>query len=112
MLGINIITMAKAISIKEPWASMIMDGKKTIETRTWRTNYRGEIVICTSAKPKTKYSGHAVAKADLVDCRPMTKRDEKKACCKIYPKAFAWVLKDIRRIRPFKVKGRLGLFDI
>lgn len=104
--------MAKALSIKEPWASMIRDGKKTIETRTWKTKYRGEIIICASLKPKTKFSGHAIAKVRLVDCMPMTKSDEKTACVNLYPGAFVWILDDIRKIKPFKVKGMLGLFNL
>ena len=40
----------KALSVKEPWASLIRSGKKTIETRTWNTNYRGKLLICTSQK--------------------------------------------------------------
>lgn len=30
----------KALSVKEPWASLIASGQKTIETRRWRTSYR------------------------------------------------------------------------
>lgn len=38
----------KAISLWEPWASLIRTGAKTIETRSWRTNYRGELLICAA----------------------------------------------------------------
>jgi hypothetical protein len=102
----------KAISVKEPWASKIMFGEKTIETRTWKTNYRGEILICASANPKSDYSGKALAIASIVECRPMVKADEKKACCPIYPGAYAWLLSDVKRIEGFPVKGRLGIFDV
>ena len=40
----------KALSIIQPWASLIAVGIKDIETRTWRTNYRGEFLIHASAK--------------------------------------------------------------
>ena len=39
----------KAISIKQPWASLIAHGIKDIENRTWKTNYRGKILIHASA---------------------------------------------------------------
>ncbi len=35
----------KAITLYQPWASLIMDGRKTIETRSWKTNYRGLLAI-------------------------------------------------------------------
>lgn len=40
----------KAISIKQPWASLIAHGIKDIENRTWRTHFRGKIYIHASAK--------------------------------------------------------------
>jgi len=38
----------KAISLKQPWANFIRDGRKTIETRAWKTEYRGDLLICSS----------------------------------------------------------------
>lgn len=38
----------KALSIKEPWAWLIVQGIKDIENRTWRTNYRGRVLIHAS----------------------------------------------------------------
>lgn len=35
----------KAITILEPWASLIACGAKKIETRSWATSYRGKIAI-------------------------------------------------------------------
>lgn len=40
----------KAITIRQPWASLIALGAKRIETRSWATNYRGPIAIHASAK--------------------------------------------------------------
>lgn len=120
----------KALCVKSPWSVLIWSGLKTIETRTWKTKYRGDLLICNSKKPakaegliinpgKTAQlrsiefpKGGAVCVARLVDCRLMTKADEKDACCRRYPGAYAWVLKDIEPIKPFSVKGQLGLFDV
>jgi hypothetical protein len=102
----------KALTLKEPWAGFVYSGKKTIETRTWATAYRGDLLICAAAKPRTSLSGKALCIARVVDCRPMTKADESLACCAIYPGAWAWILEDIRPIRPFPVRGQLGLFDV
>ncbi|HBA70804.1 MAG TPA: 2-oxoglutarate dehydrogenase E1 [Geobacter sp.] len=38
----------KAISLWQPWASLIMTGAKKIETRGWPTKYRGPLVICAA----------------------------------------------------------------
>jgi hypothetical protein len=40
----------KALSIKQPWASLIAHGIKDIENRTWKTYFRGRIYIHASAK--------------------------------------------------------------
>lgn len=41
----------KALSIKQPWASLIANGVKDIENRTWKTNFRGRIYIHASGHP-------------------------------------------------------------
>jgi len=102
----------KALSIKEPWATMILEGKKTIETRTWKTKHRGKILLCASKNPKSEISGKAFAIAELVDCIEMKISHEEDACCEVYPRANSWILKNIEIINPFEVKGNLGLFEI
>ena len=42
----------KALSIKQPWASLIAHGIKDIENRIWRTHFRGKIYIHVSAPKK------------------------------------------------------------
>lgn len=102
----------RAISIKEPWASLIKSGKKTIETRKWKTNYRGKLLLCCSKKPVSPLSGMAFAVCDLVEVRPMTKGDECPARCEKYGGAYSWVLKNVKKIPLFPVKGMLGLFSV
>lgn len=43
--GRNGTQTMKAITITEPWATLILIGEKTIETRSWQTSYRGPIAI-------------------------------------------------------------------
>ena len=102
----------KALSIKQPWANMIASGEKTIETRTWSTDYRGDLLVVSSKTPKIEPAGYALAIVKIVDCRPMIKSDEEEACCEIYNGAFAWILTNIRKIHPFSVRGQLGLYDV
>ncbi len=40
----------KTLSIRQPWAQLICSGFKDIENRTWKTNYRGKILIHAPAK--------------------------------------------------------------
>jgi hypothetical protein len=104
--------LIKALSIKQPWANLIASGEKTIETRLWGTDYRGQLLIVSSKTPNIPPAGYALAIANLVDCRPMTALDEAAACCAHYLGAFAWVMRDIRIIPVFPVRGKLGLYDV
>jgi hypothetical protein len=118
-------TIMKALSVKQPWASMIECKEKTIETRTWHTEYRGDLLIVASKKPDYRVLaeigvspkecnrvGCAVCIVSLVDCRPMTREDEMSALCEVYKNAYAWVLDNIRPVKLFPVKGQLGLFEV
>lgn len=40
----------KTLSVKQPWAYLICSGIKDIENRTWKTTYRGRVLIHASAK--------------------------------------------------------------
>jgi len=120
----------KALTIKQPWLYLIASGQKTIETRTWRTAYRGELLLASSKtfdagyrscipnglalvwKNEARIFGQALCIVTLVDCRPMTEADEMAACCRIYPGAYSWVLENVRCIEPFPVRGLPGLFEI
>ena len=51
----------KALSIKQPWASLIAHGIKNIENRNWKTHFRGRIYIHASAKIFTFFKGENLA---------------------------------------------------
>src|SRR5439155_3362324 len=70
----------KALSVKQPLSNLIASGQKTIEMRTWRTAYRGDLLVVSSKVPKIEPAGYAFAIVRLVDCRPMTMEDEGAAC--------------------------------
>ena len=106
----------KALSLSADFAFLVDIGDKTIECRTWETNYRGDLLICANAKKiKGTIPGHALCVAKLADIRPFKKSDCKAACMfksEMPDKAFAWILEDVRPIEPVPVKGKLGLFDV
>ena len=41
----------KTITIKQPWASLIVEGIKDVENRTWKTNFRGRVLVHAAARP-------------------------------------------------------------
>jgi hypothetical protein len=104
----------KAISIREPWASMFLAqgrSRKSIEVRSWRTKHRGPLLLCACKSPKGPLAGQAFAIADLTECRPMTRRDKPRA--KVYRKGhYAWCLSCVIPIEPFPVSGKQGFFNV
>ena len=103
----------KALSLKQPYANWIAVGKKTIETRKWKTSYRGDLVICSSHTIDIEPKGFALCVVELYDIRPMTLEDQEAACVEIYDNAYAWLIRDLRIIDPiFPVKGKLSIFEI
>lgn len=127
----------KVVSIIEPWASLIKEKVKYIETRSWKTNYRGKIYIHASLKkvPKKderinnlinllkdkdfKY-GHIIAEATLVDCIYMDedfiskiKNNNQEYICGEYSIGrYAWILEDIKELsKPIPAKGSLGIWN-
>lgn len=127
----------KVLTIREPFATLIKNNIKHIETRSWKTNYRGEIYIHTSIaqiKKEVKlrkelsklYSekelsyGYIICKCKLVDCIYMTEDFIKKEKQKNYNNyisghyevdRYAWVLDNIKPIDKIKAKGQLGIWN-
>lgn len=47
----------KALTLWQPWASLVARGHKKIETRCWSTKYRGELAIHSAAQRPAKWLG-------------------------------------------------------
>ena len=70
----------KTLTINQPFATLIVEGLKEYEFRTWKTNYRGEILIhagkAVDKKAMKKYEylgleypkGCIIGKATITDC--------------------------------------------
>lgn len=105
----------KALSIHPFYAWAIVLGYKTVECRSWRTSYRGDIVICSTAKKEPgTIPGHALCIARIADIVPFTRKHLKPALMdpdSYVPGLYAWILEDIRIIRPEPVKGKLSLWE-
>jgi len=106
----------KALSVYPDVAWNIWFEEKTIEVRSWNTNYRGPIVICATKEPiHDCIPGHALCVADVVDVRPFMRKDCSAA--QIFSSSFqkgyyAWVLGEIKTIQPIPVRGMPGLFNV
>lgn len=103
----------KYLSIKQPYSSLIAEGDKKYEIRSWRTNYRGAIVICASQRPSVDDlpTGMAICVVDLIDVIEFKKSHARKAHVTWRPDHHSWVLSNPRLIESFKIKGQLGLFE-
>ena len=127
----------KALSIIQPWASLIATGIKDIENRTWRTNYRGEFLIHSSAKRLpagwTALTSEQYAAATRL-VNPYGKENDVKQlpvsaiigkarlvdCVLNHPSVWAekgvwnWVLADVQLFSTpiLNVNGRLGFWEV
>ena len=126
----------KVITLREPWASLIGEQIKKIETRSWFTNYRGELYIHAglSKIPANDarmnrlakelhgsfHYGTIFAKCNLSDCilidetfaESVKKSDYMCYDCGDYtPGRYAWILTDIELIDPIVATGKLGLWN-
>ena len=66
----------KALTLWQPWASLIAMGEKKVETRCWATKYRGELAIHSAARIPPAWLGASrgrpqfqVELADVLKCR-------------------------------------------
>jgi len=120
----------KCLTIVQPYAELIASGAKRVENRTWPTRYRGPLLI-HAGKNRTRLDeydtgsvplafGAVIARVNLIDCVSM-EDIERGAYAKTYPwiqdhehatGPWCFVLSDAKRINPFSVSGRLGLFNI
>ena len=110
----------KTLAIRQPWITYIAEGTKTVEVRTWRTHYRGPLLLAASGRPLTHVgedgqqhtlpAGCLVCIVDLVDVRPMTPADVPMAHVDHAPGLWAWHLANPRHVHPLAHKGRLNLY--
>lgn len=128
----------KVLSLTEPCATLIKEKKKFVETRSWKTDYRGELYIHASAtsipkewKEDTEFMSlvdgvplnfsNIICKCNLVDCVYMTKEyvenmknnnHQEYICGKYEEGRYAWILENIIPLEnPIKAKGQLNIWN-
>ncbi len=127
----------KALTVKQPWASMISVGAKCVETRTWGTRYRGTIAIhagkswdayqsqklaaepCLNLFPDPKpILGAIICVATLIECGPAdhmlaqygTEHDEELG--NYGPEMWGWALQNVTPIDPIPCMGAQQLWNV
>ena len=121
----------KVLTIKQPWATLIAEGLKEYEFRSWKTNYRGDILIHAGAgidKDAMKRfknlnleypTKKILAKVTIIDCILLDKEINKKICDKnplVYGTkdrdGYAWKLSNLEKLDiPDTINGKLGLWN-
>src|SRR5574341_2090648 len=122
----------KCLSVSQPYADLIVQGKKTIELRTWNTKYREEFLVHAPSKIKkdackrlgineTKLrTGVIIGKAEIYDVKIYNsvselKLDFKKhfATEEFLRHKYGFLLRKPQELRvPIPYKGSLGFFNV
>ena len=113
----------KALSILQPWAWLIVTGAKDIENRTWRTDFRGPVLIhAGKTYPKTDYEddadlyqpdypqrldmiGGIVGVATITGC-------VRYSSSRWFNGPWGFALRDARACPLIPLRGQLGFFDV
>ena len=121
----------RAFTTHQPWASLIAEGAKEYETRSWGTNYRGPVAIHAGKREpriaelpggiswkwtRDQPLGAIVAIATLTDCVHTNWLDvssEERAVGDWSPWRYAWKLEDVKALpEPIPCRGYQGLWHV
>lgn len=121
----------KVLTLKQPWATLVAEGIKRYEFRSWKTNYRGKILIHAGIgidkEAMKKFAGlnltfpskKILAEVEIVDCLFLDDELNKKIISEnniVYGskkrEGYAWMLDNIKKINYEKeINGKLGLWN-
>ena len=121
----------KCLSICQPFAELIVQGKKTIELRKWNTKFRGEFLVHAAKNileedfkrmkisPKTVTTGAIIGKVNLVDVKKYDSDKELKADKKKHhsisdntKNKYGFILENPKKLRvPIEYLGKLNFFE-
>ncbi|MFA4960255.1 MAG: ASCH domain-containing protein [Candidatus Pacearchaeota archaeon] len=116
----------KTLTLKQPFAELVISGKKTIELRNWSTKFRGKFLIHASKSPDKKAMkqfgfnelpcGFVIGEAELIDVKKYLSKEEFEKDKDLHLATqdfgiYGFILKNFRKIEPIEAKGRLGFWD-
>jgi hypothetical protein len=121
----------KALSLQQPYAELILQGRKTIETRTWRTAHRGPFAIHAAwhvqgdiaklygIEPESLISGALLGTAEIVEMIEFDTaswaalHDQHLVPDEHHNGRVGWRLANPRRfVQPIPLRGLPGLFPL
>jgi hypothetical protein len=123
----------KCLSLRQPYAELLVSGKKTIELRKWNTNFRGKFLIHASKnvnKERCKflgidhtklYIGMIIGRAILYDVKKydnkihlMGDKNSHYADPNIFDShMYSFMVKNAQRLKhPIPYSGKLGFFEV
>lgn len=127
------MTGATVLTLTQPWAELVIDGRKRVETRSWSTGYRGRLLIHAAKgmpgwardwariyryAPDELARGLIIGEARLVAVRRTEEirqslSDEERDYGDFADGRHAWYLEDATRWpEPIAARGALGLWRI
>lgn len=112
----------RCLSVCQPWAWALIHGPKRVENRTWKTSYRGPLLIHSGKShkwdmptlpdgtdvPTDLAYGVLVGVVDLVDCVPYIVSLGPFAI----PGHWCWIVENPRPCEQVAWKGQLSLFEV
>ncbi len=116
----------KVLSLKQPFAELILAGKKKIELRKWNTKFRGEFLIHASKTPDSNAMkrfgfdnlpcGFILGKVNLVEVKHYENAEEHSKDKELHLANDSWgdygfVLENPVRITPIPAHGKLGFWE-
>lgn len=129
----NLHDIYNALSVKQPYADLLVKpvaqddngrfiAEKTIEVRSRTTNYRGDLLVCSSALPVMpgRESGVTLGLVELYEVKPVeqfTADDWERTCIPAEERAkikkgYGWMMRNPRRVIEMPIKGQLGVYKI
>lgn len=121
----------KALSFRQPWAELILQGRKTLDLRTYTLSHRGELAIHAAKEverqaclqfdldPDSLPTGGIVGVVELVDVIPLdaatyaARTDEHLGGRSFRQPLYGWVLTNPRRLEALQpATGRRMLFEV
>ena len=121
----------KVLTLRQPWATLVAEGIKKYEFRSWKTNYRGKLLIHAGVgvdkEDMKKYknmnlefpSRKIIAIVEIDDCLELDDKLNKKIIAENniaygnkFRTGYAWKLKNVKKLDyNNEINGQLGLWN-
>ncbi|MDP1729005.1 MAG: ASCH domain-containing protein [archaeon] len=119
----------KTLSLKQPWAELVVNGKKKIELRKWNTNFRGEFLVHASLSPDNDAMkrfgfednslalGAIVGKSKLLDVKEYKNKEDFQKDAGLHLATNEWGTKgfllesSLKFDKPIPAKGKLNFWN-